>query len=196
MAERSTSEISADLRTAARYERRRFLAEAADKLDGLAELLASVDADRDEARSEVDALRRIAKAGLDTVARVDRVLDEALGRAENDGTGDGQAADVYLLMQQRDEAQAEVQRLTDSESLAVVEAIRRAEHAEQTARLATQNLATATSERDDARAERDLLRRLAADALRAVHATHAPIPVAACRAVICRHLAEAVSSDA
>jgi len=42
---------------------------------------------------------------------VQRVLDEALGPNGEDGTGEGIAADVHLLAQQRDAARAEVERL-------------------------------------------------------------------------------------
>lgn len=43
---------------------------------------------------------------------VQEVLDEALGTEEEDGAGEGIAADVRLLAAQRDEARAEVERLT------------------------------------------------------------------------------------
>jgi hypothetical protein len=42
---------------------------------------------------------------------VQAVLDEALGAEEEDGAGGGIAADVHLLMEQRDEARAVVREM-------------------------------------------------------------------------------------
>lgn len=47
---------------------------------------------------------------------VEKILDAALGRNAEDGTGQGLAADVALVVRQRDEARAELQQLRQQET--------------------------------------------------------------------------------
>lgn len=64
----------------------------------------------EQAKAEVGRLTDEASFHRGVRTRVEYVLDEALGTEEDDGTGEGLAADVWLLAAQRDEAQAAIRR--------------------------------------------------------------------------------------
>jgi hypothetical protein len=79
----------------------------------------SYAAEKDDKQCLVDALAAaapliVADRAMYEIAywAVEKVLDEALGTEEEDGSGGGIAAEVYLLMEQRNQARAEVARLT------------------------------------------------------------------------------------
>lgn len=74
--------------------------------------VAGLRADLDRARAEVERLEKQATVYRNAYGRTEKVLDKALGTEEHDGAGEGQAADVYLLMQQRDQARAELARVS------------------------------------------------------------------------------------
>lgn len=75
-------------------------------------------AENAELRAEADRERRFAAR---IHGEVEAVLDRALGTDEADGTGEGLAADVALVVSQRDAARAEVERLRSV--VAAVEAV-------------------------------------------------------------------------
>lgn len=73
---------------------------------GLLAAYDEVTADRDDLAAKVRLLEPF--AGI--FHRVEEVLDGALGTEDTDGTGEGVAADVALVVQQRDALAAKVRR--------------------------------------------------------------------------------------
>jgi hypothetical protein len=70
--------------------------------------------------AEVEHWKRLFESQSNARVEVEDVLDKALGPNEEDGAGEGLAADVALVVQQRDQARAEA-----------VELRREVEHAQQ-----------------------------------------------------------------
>jgi hypothetical protein len=65
-------------------------------------------------QGELATAKTQAETGLGIFLSVEKVLTDALGPDEEDGTGDGTAADVALAVHQRDEARAELAKAREA----------------------------------------------------------------------------------